>query len=98
VESCSIASIAVATLALMIFAINVALLAALFVSDVDHKEIFAIISPSVNTVVGAFVGLLGGLTLNGHAPIPARVSDVANTEIGIEEQQPIKKAVAQHEL
>jgi hypothetical protein len=32
---------------------------------VDNQQIFAIIGPAFNTVIGAFVGLLGGLSLSG---------------------------------
>jgi hypothetical protein len=40
------------------------LMVGLFMQDVDNKEIFSIIGPAFNTIVGAFVGLLGGLSLN----------------------------------
>ena len=36
---------------------------ALFSDKVDNKEIFDIMSPSFQTIIGAFVGLLGGLQL-----------------------------------
>jgi hypothetical protein len=39
----------------------------MFDDRVDNKEIFSIIGPAFNTVVGAFVGLLGGLSLNKSA-------------------------------
>lgn len=36
----------------------------LFDHSVDNDKIFAMIGPAFNTVVGAFVGLLGGLSIN----------------------------------
>lgn len=61
--------IAVATLACVILVVIVAMVAGLFVSDsvVSNDKIFDIIGPAFNTVVGAFVGLLGGLSLNANA-------------------------------
>jgi len=61
--------IAVATLACVILVVIVAMVAGLFVSDnvVSNDKIFEIIGPAFNTVVGAFVGLLGGLSLNANA-------------------------------
>lgn len=56
--------ITVCTLALVIIAVVVVLLQALFVDQVNNDDIFAIIGPAFNTIVGAFVGLLGGLSLN----------------------------------
>lgn len=40
------------------------LLEGLFNKDVDNDKIFEIIGPAFNTVIGAFVGLLGGLSIN----------------------------------
>lgn len=61
--------IAVATLACVILVVIVAMVAGLFVSDniISNDKIFEIIGPAFNTVVGAFVGLLGGLSLNANA-------------------------------
>ena len=61
--------IAVATLACVILVVIVAMVAGLFVADniVSNDKIFEIIGPAFNTVVGAFVGLLGGLSLNANA-------------------------------
>lgn len=60
---------AVVTLACVILVVIVAMVAGLFVSDsiVSNDKIFEIIGPAFNTVVGAFVGLLGGLSLNANA-------------------------------
>jgi hypothetical protein len=59
--------IAVLTLAMVMVAVVGALMFALFHKDVDNSEIFALIGPAFNTIVGAFVGLLGGLSLNANA-------------------------------
>lgn len=60
---------AVVTLACVILVVIIAMVAGLFVSDsvVSNDKIFEIIGPAFNTVVGAFVGLLGGLSLNANA-------------------------------
>jgi uncharacterized membrane protein YraQ (UPF0718 family) len=56
--------ITVSTLSAVVFAVVVVLLFGLFQSDVDNDKIFDIIGPAFSTVIGAFVGLLGGLSLN----------------------------------
>jgi len=56
--------VAVATLAMIMLSVIYTLMVGLFTQDVDNKEIFSIIGPAFNTIVGAFVGLLGGLSLN----------------------------------
>lgn len=58
-----ILKVTVGTLALICFATVMVLLGGLFNDQVDNKEIFATIGPAFNTVIGAFVGLLGGLSL-----------------------------------
>ena len=62
-----ILKVSVTCLASMIIVMVFALVIALFVPNemVDNKDIFPIIGPAFNTVIGAFVGLLGGLSLNG---------------------------------
>jgi hypothetical protein len=59
--------VTVVTLAAIMMAVIVTLMFGLFVKDVDNTEVFAIIGPAFNTIVGAFVGLLGGLSLNANA-------------------------------
>jgi hypothetical protein len=60
---------AVVTLAAVILVVVAAMVAGLFVSNevVDSEKVFEIIGPAFNTIVGAFVGLLGGLSLNANA-------------------------------
>lgn len=60
----AIVLITVITLALICASVVAVLLQGLFNTEVDNKEIFAIIGPAFNTVIGAFVGLLGGLSIN----------------------------------
>jgi len=55
--------ITVVTLSLVVFAVVVVLLAGLFIHEIDNDRIFDIIGPAFSTVVGAFVGLLGGLSI-----------------------------------
>lgn len=56
--------ITVVTLALVVFAVVFVLLSGLFFKEIDNDKIFDIIGPAFSTVIGAFVGLLGGLSLN----------------------------------
>ena len=61
--------LAVTTLAMVILVVVAAMVAGMFVSNdiVDSDKVFEIIGPAFNTIVGAFVGLLGGLSLNANA-------------------------------
>jgi hypothetical protein len=59
--------VTVVTLAAIMMAVITTLMFGLFNNDVDNAEIFSIIGPAFNTIVGAFVGLLGGLSLNANA-------------------------------
>ena len=60
---------AVMTLAAVILVVVIAMVAGMFVSNeiVSSEKVFEIIGPAFNTIVGAFVGLLGGLSLNANA-------------------------------
>ena len=61
-----ILKLAVGSLAAMVLVMVFALTVSLFVSNdiVDNKDVFPIIGPAFNTVIGAFVGLLGGLSMS----------------------------------
>lgn len=63
-----ILKITVGTLSSILIVVVLVLLAGIFMpSDVvNNDDIFAIIGPAFNTVIGAFVGLLGGLSINEH--------------------------------
>lgn len=56
--------VSVGTLASICIATVLTLLIGLFNDNVNNDKIFEIIGPAFNMVVGAFVGLLGGLSLN----------------------------------
>ena len=53
-----------ATLCLVIFAMVATLMMGLFNDKVDNTEIFKLISPAFQTVVGGFIGLLAGVKLS----------------------------------
>lgn len=59
-----ILKVTVSTLAIICLSVVFVMLVGLFDSQVDNSKIFEILSPAFNTVIGAFVGLLGGLGLN----------------------------------
>lgn len=61
--------VAIVTLSAVILVVVAALAVALFVPNdvVDSTAILETINPAFQTVVGAFVGLLGGLSLNANA-------------------------------
>lgn len=52
------------TLAMILVAVIAAMLYGLFDQNVDNKEIFAILGPAFQTIVGCFVGILGGRALD----------------------------------
>ena len=52
------------TLCLVIFAMVVTLMMGLFNDKVDNTEIFKLISPAFQTVIGGFIGLLAGVKLS----------------------------------
>lgn len=56
--------VTVSTLALICVATVAVMLVGLFQHEVDNSKIFEVIGPSFSTIIGAFVGLLGGLSLN----------------------------------
>lgn len=55
--------VVVCTLALILFAVVGAMLYGLYDVRVDNKEIFAVIGPAFQTIVGCFVGLVSGLVM-----------------------------------
>jgi fumarate reductase subunit D len=63
-----ILKITVGTLASILIVVVLVLLSGIFMPTevVNNDDIFAIIGPAFNTVIGAFVGLLGGLSINEH--------------------------------
>jgi hypothetical protein len=78
--------VAIVTLSAVILVVVLTLAVGLFVPNdvVDSTAILEMINPAFQTVIGAFVGLLGGLSLNANArdkepeaPAPAPEPEVA---------------------
>jgi hypothetical protein len=61
--------VAIITLSAVILVVVVALVVGLFLPNdiVDSTAILEMINPAFQTIIGAFVGLLGGLSLNANA-------------------------------
>jgi hypothetical protein len=61
--------VAIVTLAAVILVVVLALVVGLFVPNdvVDSTAVLEMINPAFQTIIGAFVGLLGGLSLNANA-------------------------------
>jgi hypothetical protein len=74
--------VTVVTLAMIMMAVIATLMVGLFMKDIDNTEIFSIIGPAFNTIVGAFVGLLGGLSLNN---VSSKAAPEAPTEADAQE-------------
>ena len=55
--------ITVGTLSFICVSVVTVLLYAFFDDRVENDEIFKMLGPAFNTVIGAFVGLLGGISL-----------------------------------
>jgi len=56
--------ITIITLSAVVMAVILVLLFGLFEERVDNDRIFEIIGPAFSTVIGAFVGLLGGISIS----------------------------------
>jgi hypothetical protein len=61
--------VAIVTLSAVILVVVLALVAGLFLPNdvVDSTAILDMVNPAFQTIIGAFVGLLGGLSLNANA-------------------------------
>ena len=89
---------AVVTLACVVLVVVVALVVGLFAPNhiVDSDKVFEIVGPAFNMVIGAFVGLLGGLSLNANArdkedptePEPVVSHPVETTDV-VSHEEPI---------
>ena len=95
-----ILKVAVSVLAAVIGIVVVVMSVGLFVPNeqIDNNKIFEMITPAFNTIIGAFVGLLGGLSLNNKSekkeeppviPPPPVVEDLPQEDDGIDHSQPI---------
>lgn len=58
-----ILKVTVGTLSFMCVSVVMTLLFAFFSNEVNNDEIFKMLGPAFNTVIGAFVGLLGGISI-----------------------------------
>ena len=56
--------VVVFTLAVVVGSVVFVMLVALFDDRVNNDEIFKLIGPAFNMIVGAFVGLLGGISIS----------------------------------
>lgn len=96
--------VAVVTLSAVILVVVAALVIGLFVPNelVDSKAIIETINPAFQTIIGAFVGLLGGLSLNANArdkeePVEPEVApepptpSMASTEDDDDDMEPWEK-------
>jgi hypothetical protein len=61
--------VAIVTLAAVILVVVLALVVGLFLPNdvIDSAAILEMVNPAFQTIIGAFVGLLGGLSLNANA-------------------------------
>ena len=59
------------TLCIVIFGMVAVLMVGLFDPLVDNNEIFKLISPAFQTIVGGFIGLLAGVKLS-HGEVEER--------------------------
>jgi uncharacterized membrane protein YraQ (UPF0718 family) len=57
-------AVVICTLSLVMVAVIGVLLSGLFNTLVDNTKIFEILGPAFQTIVGAFVGIIGGRQLN----------------------------------
>jgi len=60
--------VVIGTLSLTMTSVIFVLLAGLFDKIVDNTEIFKILGPAFQTIVGAFVGVLGGRAMKQNEP------------------------------
>lgn len=76
----TILMIVVTTLAVVVASVVFVMLVALFNDSVDNNEIFKLIGPAFNMIVGAFVGLLGGISISRPKSIPPEPPQQGSTE------------------
>ena len=88
--------ITVFTLALVIITVIAVMCKAIFDPNVANKEIFAMLSPAFNTVIGTFIGLLGGISLTcpkreDMFPAPEVPADPTVASPEVEEEYVVSK-------
>ena len=59
-----------ATLCVSVVVMVVALVAGLWFNNIDNAEIFKLISPAFQTIIGGFIGLLAGIKLGNADDSP----------------------------
>jgi undecaprenyl pyrophosphate phosphatase UppP len=59
-----------ATLCVSVVVMVVALVAGLWFDNIDNAEIFKLISPAFQTIIGGFIGLLAGVKLGNAEDSP----------------------------
>lgn len=71
--------VAIVTLSAVVLVVVAALVVGLFLPNdvVDSTAILDMVNPAFQTIIGAFVGLLGGLSLNANARDKEEVTGVA---------------------
>ncbi len=60
-----------ATLCFSVLVMVVALVAGLWFDNIDNSEIFKLISPAFQTIIGGFIGLLAGVKLSNADEEPS---------------------------
>lgn len=77
-----ILKVTVGTLASIVLMVVAVLMVGVFLPNeqVDNKDIFSIIGPAFNTVIGAFVGLVGGLQLGKVGEEKKENTEESNSE------------------
>jgi undecaprenyl pyrophosphate phosphatase UppP len=62
-----------ATLCVSVLVMIIALVVGLWFENIDNAEVFKLISPAFQTIIGGFIGLLAGVKLsNADAEPPCR--------------------------
>ena len=62
-----------ATLCIAVLVMIIALVVGLWFENIDNAEVFKLISPAFQTIIGGFIGLLAGVKLsNADAEPPCR--------------------------
>jgi hypothetical protein len=92
--------VAIVTLSAVILVVVLALVVGLFLPNdiVDSAAILEMVNPAFQTIIGAFVGLLGGLSLNANArdkaePEPEAPEPEPEPEVGEYNPVPLVRPV-----
>jgi hypothetical protein len=82
--------VAIVTLAAVILVVVLALVVGLFLPNdvIDSAAILEMVNPAFQTIIGAFVGLLGGLSLNANARDKEPEAPAPEPEVAPEPEAP----------